>query len=194
MRPGWRSYGVFPRLGHGGGVQADQVVDQLYAFSGARQHAGKLFGFSTVDPATQRHHAFAAVYFYRGLLGCPAPQQPGLDDGGQGGILDTLCVSAQRQRTFDELGVDLQLVVDLFDAAGRQGHSLGQLALDFVFDPTGQPCTGAVHFNVDTKRVEHAIQGQGRLQGAFKARILDRIGLNRGQHRHQQGRQHGCSD
>ncbi|MCY1447675.1 hypothetical protein D9M71_643050 [compost metagenome] len=91
------------------------------------------------------------MYFYRGLFGGTAPQQPSTDHRRQGHILQALGVGTQLQWTLHQLGIDLQQVLHLFDAPGSAGHVLGQLPLDLVLHLTGKPRLLAVHFNLDTK-------------------------------------------
>ncbi|MNG10939.1 hypothetical protein D3C84_944380 [compost metagenome] len=65
---------LLAQLGHVGGIQADQVVNQEHALGGGGKHTRQLLGLGTADLATQSDHPFAAFDFYRGGLGMSTPE------------------------------------------------------------------------------------------------------------------------
>ncbi len=129
----------------------------MHAIGCARHHARQLLGLGAVDFTPQGHHALAALHFDCSLLGGTAPQQPRTDHRCQGGVLQALGIGPQLERALDQFSVDLQLVIDLLDTSGSQGHVFGQPALHLVFYLAGKPRLFAVYLDFDTERVEHAV-------------------------------------
>ncbi|MNP35417.1 hypothetical protein D3C76_1287480 [compost metagenome] len=163
----------------------------MNAIGGPRQDTGKLLGFDAVDPSAQSHYTLATFHLDRGLLRDPAPCQARAHNGRKRGILKPLRVGTQLQWALDQLGIDLQLVIDLLDTAGGQRQVFSQLALHLALDLARQASARAFYIDFNTKGIEQAVQRQGGLQPSLQTRVLDRIGQGRRDNRHQTGRENG---
>ncbi|MNT04735.1 hypothetical protein D3C72_1393260 [compost metagenome] len=62
------------------------------------------------------------------------PEQARADDRRQGRVLQALRISTPFQRLLDQLSINLQIVLHLFNTTGRQGDLLGKLTFDLVFN------------------------------------------------------------